>query len=428
MSEKECFNVSQGVLHVENVSCTELVKAYGTPLYVTSMKALNLNMDLCFRAFKKANFKVRSLYAVKANNNLTILKLIARRGFGADVFSDGELYMALLAGFEKSYVLFNGNSKSDEEVKMGVEANVPFSVDSIDELYTISQTAKDLNREVKIAFRINPDISPETHPKIATGLKTSKFGIPWKDAVKAYELAIKCPHVQVSGIHCHIGSQITDTAPFVEAIERMFEVAKEVEKLGVDIEFIDIGGGLGIDYESGSTPAVKDFADRIIPAFEKGLEKINSQPELWIEPGRSIVGNTTILLTKVNAVKRAYKNFVAVDAGFNLLIRPAMYDAYHRIAVANKMDKQPEEVYTVVGPICESGDILAKDRKLPKVEKGDIIAIFDTGAYGFSMSSQYNGRRRCAELLVSGEKVYVTRERERYSDLIANQVVPAELF
>ncbi len=425
---EECFNVRQGVLHVENVSCLELVKKYGTPLYVTSMKALNSNMDSYFRAFEKAKFKVRFLYAVKANNNLTLLKLIARKGFGADVFSDGELYMALLSGFEKNYVLFNGNSKSDEEIKMGVEAGVPFSVDSIDELYAISQIARDLNREVKIAFRINPDISPETHPKIATGLKTSKFGIPWKDAVSAYELAVKCPNVRVSGIHCHIGSQITDTTPFVEAIERMFEVAEEVEKLGADLDFIDIGGGLGIDYEGKGVPAVEDFADRIIPVFEKGLEKIKSQPELWIEPGRSIVGNTTILLTRVNAVKKAYRNFVAVDAGFNLLIRPAMYDAYHRVAVANKMDRPPEEVYTVVGPICESGDILAKDRKLPKIEKGDIIAVFDTGAYGFSMSSQYNGRRRCAELLVNGEKVYVTRERERYSDLIANQVVPAELF
>ncbi len=421
------FAERDGELFVEDVSCSELVRRFGSPLYVYSLKALRKNISSYRKAFSKADFTVRFLYAVKANNNLTILKLIAKEGFGADVFSDGELYMAMLVGFNRDYILFNGNSKSEEEIRMGVEAGVPFSVDSIDELRTLASVAKELGREVRIAFRINPDISPDTHPKIATGLKTSKFGIPWEDVIDAYRLAAELPGIKIAGIHCHIGSQITDISPFVEAVERMFEVAKEVEKLGVELEFLDMGGGLGIDYQGSGAPTPEDFAEKIIPAYEKGLSEIKSSPELWLEPGRSIVGNTALLLTRVNSVKRAYKNFVAVDAGFNLLVRPAMYDAYHRVAVANKMNVKEREVYTVVGPICESGDVLAKDRELPKVERGDIIAIFDAGAYGFSMSSQYNGRRRCAEVLVDGSKTYLIRERERYSDLIANQVIPAGL-
>ncbi len=422
------FHARDGILHVEDVSCLKLVEDFGSPLYVTSRKILESNADAYINAFSRAKFGVRFLYAVKANNNVTLMKLIARKGFGADVFSDGELYMALLSGFDRKYVLFNGNSKSDEEIRMGIEAGVPFSVDSMDELKTISRIAVELNREVRIAFRVNPDISPDTHPKIATGLKTSKFGIPWEEVLKAYEVAVNSPNVVVSGIHCHIGSQITDISPFVEALNRLFDVAAKVERLGVELEFLDMGGGLGIDYGGKGTPAPSDFAERIIPVFEERLCELKSEPELWIEPGRSVVGNTTVLLTRVNAVKRAYKNFVAVDAGFNLLLRPAMYNAYHRVVVANKMDMRSEEVYTIVGPICESGDVLAEDRRLPKVEKGDIIAIFDTGAYGFSMSSQYNGRKRCAEVLVDGSKTYLIRERESYPDLLGRQVIPAGLF
>ncbi len=237
-------------------------------------------------------------------------------------------------------------------------------------------------------------------------------------------MALELPNVIPVGIHCHIGSQITELSPFVEALNRLFDVAIKLEEMGIEVKFLDLGGGLGIDYEGKGAPTPKDFANVILPVFEKRSKELKSKPELWLEPGRSIVGDTTILLTKVNAVKRSYKNFVAVDAGFNLLIRPAMYGAYHRVAVANKMDEPAEEVYTIVGPICESGDILAEDRKLPKVEKGDLIVIFDTGAYGFVMSSQYNGRPRCAEVLVDGSKWYVIRERESYYDLIGKQIIP----
>ncbi len=414
------FRVVDGILHVEDVSVVELAEKLGTPLYITSKAKLEENI----KAYKNAFPESEILYAVKANNNLAIMRIIARYGFGADVFSGGELYMAKLAGFPSDKILFNGNSKSDEEIEMGIDCNVKFSVDSLDELYTIQKIAERKGKVVEIAFRVNPDINPKTHPKIATGLKTSKFGIPWDMALEAYKKAVELPNVKPVGIHCHIGSQIKEIDPFVEALNKLFDLAIEVEKIGAEIEFLDLGGGLAIDYTGEGSPTPKDFANAIIPVFKERSKELSSNPRLYLEPGRSIVGNTTILLTKVNAVKKAYKNFVAVDAGFNLLIRPVMYNAYHRVAVANKMDREAEEVYTIVGPICESGDVLAEDRKLPKVEKGDLIAIFDTGAYGFVMSSQYNGRPRCAEVLVDGNRWYIIRERECYGDLIYKQRIP----
>ena len=418
------FKSVGGVLHIEDVSVEEIVKETKTPVYITSKAKLVENIETYKKAFSDAKIH----YAVKANNNLALMKIISKSGFGADVFSDGELYLALLAGFDADEILFNGNSKSDEEINKGIRSGVKFSVDSLDELYTISNLAEKNKREVKIAFRINPDISPKTHPKIATGLKTSKFGIPWEDVIDAYKRASELPNINPCGIHCHIGSQILEVDPFIEALNRLFDVAVEIEKLGIRVEFLDLGGGLGIDYEGKGAPTPQDFSNRIMPVFKERIKELNSTPELWIEPGRSIVGNTTVLITRVNAVKRAYKNFVAVDAGFNTLIRPAMYGSYHRIAVANKMDKEAEETYTVVGPICESGDILGEDRKLPKVEKGDLIVIFDAGAYGFVMSSQYNGRPRCAEVLVDKDEWYIIRERESYPDLVGRQVIPEFLM
>ena len=418
------FESRNGVLHIEDVDFRDIVRVTGTPVYVTSRRVLEENIN----AYKTHFGWARMLYAVKANNNLSILRIFARNGFGADVFSAGELYLALIAGFDRDYILFNGNSKSDDEIEFGVKAGVRFSVDSIDELYTISEIAGLLGKEVRIAFRVNPDISPETHPKIATGLRTSKFGIPYEDIEDAYKLAVELPNVIPVGLHCHIGSQITDTEPFVEELEKMFEIARRLEETGVNFEFLDMGGGFGISYETDGRAEVERFAGALKPVFEKGVARLKSSPELWIEPGRSLVANTTILITKVNSVKRAYRNFVAVDAGFNLLLRPAMYDAYHRVGVANKMDGEAEETYTIVGPICESGDVLARDRHLPRVEKGDYIVVFDTGAYGFAMSSQYNGRPRCAEVLVSGSGFSVIREKEGFGDLISKQVIPEDLL
>ncbi|MEM3138807.1 MAG: diaminopimelate decarboxylase [Archaeoglobaceae archaeon] len=410
---------NNGVLFIEGVSLVEIAEKYGTPVYITSKTQLEKNIE----AYKEAFPDAEKLYAVKANNNLAIMKIIASNGFGADVFSAGELYLAILAGFDRKKILFNGNSKSDAEIEMGVQAGVKFSVDSYDELKTIQKIAEAEGKEVEIAFRINPDIDPKTHPKIATGLKESKFGIPEEQAVKAYEMALSMKNVVPIGIHCHIGSQIIETSPFVSAMQKIGKIAREIEQIGVELEFIDIGGGLGIDYEGKGVITPLDLAKDLLPVFDKICVNLRSKPKLWLEPGRSIVGNTTILLTRVNAFKKGYKNFVAVDAGFNLLIRPAMYGSYHRVLVANK-ESGEEEIYTIVGPICESGDVLARDRKLPKVEKGDLIAILDAGAYGFAMSSQYNGRPRCAEVLVSGSKTALIREAETFGDLVAKQRIP----
>jgi diaminopimelate decarboxylase len=418
------FGVENGVLSVDGVRVDRVVERTSTPVYITSYSKLKENIS----AYKRAFPKQRILYAVKANYNLAILKIVAKEGLSADVFSYGELYLALLAGIKPEKILFNGNSKSVDEIVYGVRCGVRFSVDSIDELYTISEIAVREDRDVEIAFRVNPDISPQTHPKIATGLRTSKFGIPWKDVVDAYRIAVELPNVVPSGIHCHIGSQILDIDPFKQAIDMLFDISVKLKDLGVELKFMDVGGGLGIDYEGKGAPSPTELSKEILKIFEERKDEINPELELWLEPGRSIVGDTTVLITKVNSVKRAYKNFVAVDAGFNTLIRPAMYGAFHRVAVANKMDRKEEEVYTIAGPICESGDILAEDRKLPSVEKGDLIAIFDAGAYGFVMSSQYNGRPRCAEVLAKDGEFYIIREREGLEDIVGKQRIPEFLF
>ncbi|MCL7476130.1 MAG: diaminopimelate decarboxylase [Methanosarcinales archaeon] len=414
-----------GHLTIGGVDTVDLVEEYGTPLYVTNEQRVRDN----FRRYRKAFPGADMYYAAKANGNFTIMRILAQEGAGADVFGDGELYMALLAGIPREKILFNGNSKTDRELEMAVKTGVRVSVDSLDELNTLSRIAKSQKRIMNIAFRVNPDVSPDTHPKISTGLKTSKFGIPHQEVVAAYKEAIELEGVNPIGMHCHIGSQILDTSPFGEAINRMMDLVEQVKRLGVDLEFLDIGSGLGIPYKKGEpAPTPQDLAAVVLPIFEKRSKAIGVNLKLIIEPGRYIVGDTTILLTSVNTMKHAAKKFVGVDAGFNLLIRPAMYDSYHHVVVANKVDVPVSSIYTVVGPICETGDILAHNRELPQVEKNDIIALLDAGAYGFSMSSQYNGRPRCAEVLVNDGQVDVIRKAETYDDLLVNQIVPARFL
>jgi diaminopimelate decarboxylase len=414
-----------GHLIIGGVDATNLTQEFGTPLYVTNEQRIRDN----FNAYQKAFSHADLYYAAKANYNLTIMRILAQEGAGADVFSDGELYLALLAGIPGDRILFNGNSKTDRELAMAVETGVRISVDSLDELHALSRIASSGQKTVDIAFRVNPDVSPKTHPKISTGLKTSKFGIPHQDVVAAYKEAVELPGINPIGMHCHIGSQILDTSPFSEAINRMMDLVEQVTRLGVELEFLDLGSGLGIPYKKGEmAPTPQDLADIVLPIFNKRSHAIGIKLKLIIEPGRYIVGDTTILLTTVNTVKTAIKKFVGVDAGFNLLIRPAMYDSYHHVVVANKVDAKVSGIYTVVGPICETGDILASDRELPVVVKDDIIAILDVGAYGFSMSSQYNGRPRCTELLVNNGQVDVIRKGEDFDDLMMNQIVPSRFL
>ena len=412
-------------LTIGGVDTVSLTQEYGTPLYVLDEERVRRN----FRTFRGAFPDADIYYAAKANWNLAILRILASEGAGADVFSDGELYAALLAGIPPDRILFNGNSKTLNELQMAIDAGVRVSMDSLHELYALSDLAVRSGKTMDVAFRVNPDVSPDTHPKIATGLAASKFGIGYADVVEAYKEAKKLRGVRPVGIHCHIGSQIIDVAPFGEAVEKMMDLVEQITRLGVDLKFVDLGGGLGIPYQKEmETPEPRDLAGAILPTFNDRSKSLGISPKLILEPGRYIVGDASILLTGVNTIKKATKTFVGVDSGLNLLIRPAMYDAYHEVVVANKADLDGTETYNIVGPICESGDVIAKDRKLPPIEPGDVVAVLDVGAYGFSMSSQYNGRCRCAEVLVSAGRVDLIRGQEGYGDLIAKQVVPARLL
>ncbi len=422
---KDHLEIRNNHLIIGKADTTELAEQFGTPLYITNETRVVENFSAYRNAFPDADI----FYAAKANGSFAILRILARQGAGADIFSYGELYMALLAGIQKEKILFNGNSKTDFELQKAVELGIKVSVDSHDELHTLSEIAEKAGKTANIAFRVNPDVSTKTHPKISTGLRTSKFGIPAEEVVGIYRKAAELPGISPCGIHCHIGSQILDIGPFIETTQKMMDLVEQVTEAGIDLKFVDMGSGLGIPYKKGEvTPKPQDLADAILPVFQERTGALGISPKLILEPGRYIVGDTTILLTHVNTVKRAARNFVGVDAGFNLLIRPTMYDSYHYAVVANKAALPHEETYTIVGPICETGDILVKDRELPRIEKGDIIALLDAGAYGFSMSSQYNGRARCAEVLVKDGEADIIRSAEGIEDLMAKQKLPARLM
>jgi len=415
------ITVSNGHLHIGGQDCVALAEKFGTPLYVTSEDRVVEQ----FRSYKKALLahypKVQVLFAAKANGNLAIIRALAQLGAGADVFSSGELHLALDAGMNAEKLLFNGSSKTPADLAFAVEKGVKVSVDSLDELHQLDTAAHAAGKVTKIAFRVNPALEVPTHPKIATGLATSKFGIPHKEIPAAYREALACKNIRPVGLHCHIGSQILDVEPFARAAEVMVRIARELTEMGVPLEFIDLGGGLGIPYhhDTDPSPTPEDYAAKVVPIFRAGVEACGIAPELWVEPGRSLVADSTVLLTRVNSTKNAHKRFANVDAGFNLLIRPAMYDAYHEVIVANRADAPLSTEYTVTGPICETGDILAPDRRLPTIAAGDLIAVLDAGAYGFAMSSQYNSRPRCPEVLIRGKRAALMRRGETIGDITA---------
>ena len=415
------LTIKNSHLHINGQDCISLAEKYGTPLYVTSEDRIVEQYQNYEKALLARYPKVQVLFAAKANGNLAVIRALARVGAGADVFSSGELHLAIEAGIAPEKLLFNGSSKTPSDLQLAVRKGVKISVDSLDELHQLDAVAKAAGKVVKIAFRVNPALEIPTHPKIATGLATSKFGIPHSEISTAYREALTCENIQPAGIHCHIGSQILDIEPFVRAAEVMVRIAKELTDMGVNLEFIDLGGGLGIPYHHDTDPAPtpEDYAARVLPVFRAGVEGCGITPELWVEPGRSLVADSTVLLTRVNSTKSAHKKFSNVDAGFNLLIRPVMYDAYHEVIVANNADAPLTTEYTITGPICETGDILATDRKLPQVVAGDIIAILDTGAYGFAMSSQYNCRPRCPEVLIRGSRISLMRKAETVRNIIA---------
>ncbi|MBI4716165.1 MAG: diaminopimelate decarboxylase [Nitrospirae bacterium] len=414
------FQTSNGEMTCEQVPVRKIAEAVGTPFYLYSEKTLRRHFKAVDTAFNGVPHRI--CYAVKANPNLSILRIFAQEGGGADVVSGGELFTALKAGISPEKIVFAGVGKMEDELAYALESGIlMFNVESLQELETLDRIAGRLGKKAPVALRVNPDVDPLTHPYIATGLKKSKFGMEPGKALEAYQRAAALPNLEVVGIHKHIGSQITTVRPFVEALEKLLLLVRTLRESGIRIRHIEIGGGLGIPYAGETPPHPRELGEAIVPMVaDLGCNLI-------LEPGRVLVGNAGILITRVLGVKTTpVKNFVIVDAGMNDLLRPSLYDAYHEILPVKEKTAGAIEA-DVVGPICESGDFLAKDRKLPEPAPGDLLAVMSAGAYGFAMASNYNSRPRAAEVLVSGDNFFVIRRRERYEDLIAGQEIPEHL-
>jgi len=397
-------------LYLEGLSLRALAEELGTPLYVYSASYIRDRL----RAYRQAFPDALICYAVKANFNPHIIALAKEEGAGADIVSGGELYASLRAGVEPSKIVYAGVGKTVRELEYAISSDIlMFNVESHMELDVLNDIAGRLGKKARIAIRVNPDVDPKTHPYISTGMKKSKFGVDIKTAKKEYEYAGKLKNLEVVGIHCHIGSQILDTSPYIEASQKVVELYHDLLKSGFDIKYLDLGGGLGIKYKpEQSNPDPTDLAQAILP----NLKDVKAR--LILEPGRSIVGNAGILLTQVQFIKdKGHKHFVIVDAGMNDLVRPAMYEAYHHI-VPVAIKERPYIKTDVVGPICETGDFLALDRELPAVERGEYLAVLSAGAYGFAMSSHYNLRPRACEVLVEKGSYKVIREREDYEYIL----------
>lgn len=411
------FRYRNQELYCEQVPITSVARKLGTPFYLYSHRTLLSHYRAYHDAFSAMPHIVA--YAVKANANLAILRLFAKEGSGADIVSGGELYRALKAGIDPQKIVFAGVGKSREEIQYALKSDILlFNAESSQELALINEVASQMKMRARVALRVNPHIDPKTHPYISTGLKKSKFGISIKQAVQESKTARTLRHIEVAGIHTHIGSQLTQIKPFVEALQRILELAEQLERLDVPLRYLDIGGGLGITYDTEEPPHPRELAEAILP-----LIKVKSYT-LILEPGRVIVGNAGILVTQVLYTKSGEeKRFVVVDAGMNDLIRPSLYEAYHEIRPVVRR-RRPEQVVDVVGPICESGDFLAKDRMLPEFRSGELMAVMSAGAYGFSMASNYNARPRVPEVLVYGDRFEVIRERESFEDLIRGEKIP----
>jgi diaminopimelate decarboxylase len=410
------FGYLRGELHVEAVPLGRIAEQFGTPCYVYSRAALTA----AYRAFEAA-FAARDhliCYAVKANSNLAILNLLARLGSGFDIVSGGELERVLAAGGSPGKVVFSGVGKTAEEMHRALAAGVMcFNVESGSELARLDRVAGEAGRIAPISVRVNPDVDAGTHPYIATGLRQNKFGVACTEALALYRRARDMAHVRIEGIDCHIGSQLTELAPFTAALQRVLELADRLQADGTSIAHVDVGGGLGIRYQPGDDPPdVETYARELIACLGKRPYK------LLIEPGRAVVGNAGILLTRVEYLKPgADRNFAVVDAAMNDLMRPALYEAWHEVRTVRRGAGTPRN-YEIVGPVCESGDFLARDRMLA-LDEGDLLAIMSAGAYGMSMSSNYNTRARAAEIMVDGDKTYLIRERETVTELMAREIL-----
>jgi diaminopimelate decarboxylase len=415
--EMNYFDYKGGELYCEEVAVEKIAREIGTPFYLYSDRTFTRHFDVFSQAFTSVPHIV--CFAVKANSNLAILKIFADRGGGADIVSGGELYRAMKAGIDPSRIVYSGVGKRDDEIDFALKTGIlMFNIESLQELEVINERAGRLGLCAKIGIRINPDINPETHPHISTGLKENKFGIDVRSSLRAYRVAHNMKNIEIKGLSCHIGSQITKIEPFAETVKKLSEIVRLLGAEGIRITHLDLGGGLGIPYDDETPPLPSEYAEAIIDgAGDLGCTFI-------FEPGRVLAGNAGILVTRVLYTKQNEgKNFLIVDAGMNDLIRPSLYGSFHKIQPV-RLNRREMIMADVVGPICETGDFLAKGRRLPSFERGDILAVMSVGAYGFSMSSNYNSRPRIPEALVCGERWHLIRERESYDDLINGEKIP----
>ena len=408
------FNYKDGKLFCEDVAISELAETYGTPLYVYSRATLERH----WRAFDDALEGHDHLicYAVKANSNLAVLNVLARLGSGFDIVSGGELERVLRAGGKPERIVFSGVGKQRHEMQLAIDHDIHcFNVESEQELEHLNTVATDNNKTVRVSFRVNPDVDAKTHPYISTGLKENKFGISFKDAERVYLKASKMSHIEVIGIDCHIGSQLTELSPYIDALDRLLALIKGLHEKGIFIRHLDLGGGLGIRYREETPPLPAEWA----AALRNRLQDFDGT--VVVEPGRAIAGNAGILVSRVDYLKQSEdKNFAIIDAAMNDLIRPALYSAWQDIIPVEQQSEAPQRVYDVVGSICETADFLGKDRTL-KLAQNDLLAIRSSGAYAFTMSSNYNSRCRAAEVMVDGDQHYCVRERESIDDLLRSE-------
>jgi diaminopimelate decarboxylase len=418
------FSTQEGVLCAERSPLTAIAEQYGTPTYVYSKAALIENFSAYANACAGRDALV--CYAMKANSNLAILNLLARQGAGFDLVSGGELLRVIAAGGDPKKCLFSGVGKSRDEMRLALSHEILcFNVESIPELHRLNDVAGEMGKKAPVSLRVNPNVDAKTHPYISTGLKENKFGVAYDDALETYCTAARLAHLTVVGIDCHIGSQLLDEAPLLEALDKLIELIDTLAAEGIAIHHLDIGGGVGITYDDEQPVAVGNYLAQLFARIDRWrAERHNGAPiKVLFEPGRSIVGNAGLLLTEIQYLKQGEaRNFAVVDAAMNDLMRPAMYEAWHRVLPVNART-QSALTYDVVGPICESGDWLARGRELA-VEPGDLLAIMSSGAYGMTMASNYNSRGRAAEVLVDGDQVHLIRRREAASDLFALESIP----
>jgi diaminopimelate decarboxylase len=415
------FEYKSGELYCEEVKVANICEAVGTPVYVYSHRTLVDHYRKLDTAFSEIEHLI--YFSVKSNSNIAVIRTLVKEGAGTDIVSGGELFRALKAGVDPQKVVYAGVGKSMVEIEYALKSNIlMFNVESLPEAYAINEVAGRLGKKAMIAFRVNPDVEADTHHHITTGKKENKFGIDINVAVEIFKEANELPNLNVCGVHVHIGSQIVSSTPYVKSLEKLVPLIDELRKNNINIQNLNIGGGLGVIYLDEQPQFASDFAAAILPMVKA------TNCRLLLEPGRFITGNSGILLTKVLYIKRtATKNFVIVDAAMNDLVRPALYEAYHRIKPV-KITSDEEELVDVVGPVCESSDFFAKDRKILTVQQGDYLSLFTAGAYGFAMASNYNSRPRAAEVLVKDDQYFIVRERETYEDLIKGESIPEFLF